>query len=92
MKKIIAVLLALAMVFALAACGSSSAPAKTEEPKTEATEAPKAEEPKAEEPKAEEPKEEPKAEEPAPVDTSDPDSIPDSVNSADGTFEIAFRP
>ena len=65
MKKAIALILALVMVFALVACGGSKpaeAP-KAEEPKTEA---PKAEEPKAEEPKAEEPKaEEPKAEEPA---------------------------
>ncbi len=65
MKKAIALILALVMVFALVACGGSKpaeAP-KAEEPKAEA---PKAEEPKAEEPKAEEPKaEEPKAEEPA---------------------------
>ena len=52
MKKLIALLLALVMVLALAACG-----AKTEEPA--------AEEPAAEEPAAETPAEEPAAEEPA---------------------------
>ncbi len=65
MKKVLALLLALCMIFALAACGNTAAtePAKTE---TKAEE-PKAEEPKAEEPKAEEPKaEEPKTE-PAPA-------------------------
>ena len=48
MKKIIAMLLVLAMALALVACGAS-------EPAPAATEAPKAEAPKAEEPKAEEP-------------------------------------
>ena len=36
MKKIVALLLALVMVFALAACGSSSAPAATQAPAAEA--------------------------------------------------------
>ena len=43
MKKILALILALVMVFALVACGTTAAPAATEEPKTEepaATEAP----------------------------------------------------
>ena len=48
MKKLISLLLALAMVMALAACGGSAAPAATEAPKAEAPaaapEAPKAEE------------------------------------------------
>ncbi len=56
MKKVIALLLALAMVFAFAACGQT----KTEEPKKEET---KTEAPKTEEPKKEEVKEEPKTEE-----------------------------
>ncbi len=51
MKKLIALLCALAMVFALAACGGNAAPA-AEEP---AAEEPAAEEPAAEEPAAEEP-------------------------------------
>ena len=59
MKKILALLLALCMIFALAACGET-APAETkpaEEPAAEepAAEAPAAEEPAAEEPAAEEP-------------------------------------
>ena len=48
MKSLLCILLALGMIFALAACGSSAAPAST------ATEAPAAEEPAAEEPAAEE--------------------------------------
>ena len=44
MKKILALILALVMVFALVACGTTAAPAATEEPKTE--------EPKTEEPAA----------------------------------------
>ena len=50
MKKIIALLLVLAMALSLVACGGSSAPAATEAPKAEApaaTEAPKAEAPAA---------------------------------------------
>ncbi|MCQ2420043.1 MAG: BMP family ABC transporter substrate-binding protein [Clostridia bacterium] len=57
MKKIVALLLALVMVFALVACAAKTEAPKAEEPaKTEETktEEPKAEEPKAEEPKAEE--------------------------------------
>ena len=50
MKKIIALLLALAMVMSLAACGGSSAPAATEAPKADA---PAAEAPAAEAPAAE---------------------------------------
>ena len=56
MKKLIALLLALVMVFALVACASGET--KTETPTTEEpakTEEPKAEEPAAEEPAAEEP-------------------------------------
>ena len=43
MKKIIAMLLALVMVFALCACGQSAAPATTEAPAADAAEAPAAE-------------------------------------------------
>ena len=83
MKKILALILALVMVFALVACGTTAAPAATEEPKTEepaATEVP------AEEP-AEQPTEEPKTEEPATVNADD---IEDTVTSADGKYEVAF--
>ena len=56
MKKFMALLLALAMVLSMAACGGSSAPAATEAPKADApaaTEAPKAEAPAATEAPAE---------------------------------------
>ncbi len=55
MKKICALLLALSMLFALAACGGSAAPAATEAP---AAEEPAAEAPAEEAPAAEEPAEE----------------------------------
>ena len=49
MKKILAMLLALCMIFALCACGSSAAPAATEAPAADAaTEAPAEEAPAAE--------------------------------------------
>ena len=49
MKKILALLLALTMVFALAACGGGSAPAATQAPAAEApAEAPAEEAPAAE--------------------------------------------
>ena len=83
MKKILALILALVMVFALVACGTTAAPAATEEPKTEepaATEVP------AEEP-TEQPTEEPKTEEPATVNADD---IEDTMTSADGKYEVAF--
>ena len=59
MKKILALLLTLCMIFALAACGEqAAAPAKEDAPAAEpAAEAPAAEEPAAEEPAAEEPAE-----------------------------------
>ena len=67
MKKLIALLLAFVMIFALAACGQSAAPAAEPAPATEeqapAEEAPAAEE--APEPAAEPVAEEPAAEEPA---------------------------
>ena len=72
MKKILALLLALCMVFALAACGGN-------------TEAPKTEEPAAEEPAAEAPAaEEPAAEVPAAEAAVSPDDIADEMTSADG--------
>ena len=84
MKKILALILALVMVFALVACGTTETPAATEEPKTEepaATEAP------AEPTEAPaEPTEAP-AEEPATVSADD---IEDTMTSADGKYEIAF--
>ena len=85
MKKILALILALVMVFALVACGTTAAPAATEEPKTEepaATEAPVEEPTEA----PAEPTEAP-AEEPATVNADD---IEDTMTSADGKYEIAF--
>ena len=66
MKKILAMLLALCMVFALCACGSSNTAPAAEEPAPETAEEP-AEEPAAEE-EAEEPAEEEPAEEEETVD------------------------
>ena len=81
MKKILALVLALCMVFALAACGQQAAPAPAEKPAEQPAEAP------AEQP-AEAPAEQP-AEEPAPAPAS-ADDIPDEMTSADGKYEIAF--
>ena len=47
MKKIVAMLLALTMVFALCACGNSAAPAPSAEEDTPAAEQPAAEQPAA---------------------------------------------
>ena len=54
MKKILALLLALCMIFALAACGQQAAPAEQPAAEAPAAEAPAAEEPAAEEPAADE--------------------------------------
>ena len=81
MKKILALILALCMVFALAACGQQAAPA-AEKP----AEQPAAEQP-AEAP-AEQPAEAP-AEQPAEAPAS-ADDIADEMTSEDGKYEIAF--
>ena len=81
MKKILALVLALCMVFALAACGQQAAPA-AEKP----AEQPAAEQP-AEAP-AEQPAEAP-AEQPAEAPAS-ADDIADEMTSEDGKYEIAF--
>ena len=88
MKKILALLLALCMIFALAACGENAAPAK-EEPKAEepAAEAPAAEAPAAEEPAAEAPAEEPAPEEPAPEEPKNNIAV-----YATSTFGQKFSP
>ena len=90
MKKILALILALCMVFALAACGQQAAPAAekpAEAPAEQPAEAP-AEQPAeapAEQP-AEAPAEQP-AEAPAAVSA---DEIADEMTSEDGKYEIAF--
>ena len=79
MKKILAVLLVLAMTLALAACGGSSAPAATEAPAAPAaTEAPAA------------PAETEAAATEAPAAAASADDIPDEMTSADGKYQIAF--
>ena len=79
MKKILAVLLVLAMTLALAACGGSSAPAATEAPAAPAaTEAPAA--PAETEATATE----------APAAAASADDVPDEMTSADGKYQIAF--
>ena len=75
MKKIIALLLALVMVFALAACASNNEPA---------AETPAAETPAAETPAAEEPAEEPAAEEPA----AEADPMADLIAAAQAEGEL----
>lgn len=75
MKKILALVLALCMVFALCACGQSAAPAATEAPAEAPAEAP-----------TEAPAEAP-AEEPAALSADD---IDDNMTSADGKYEVAF--
>ena len=74
MKKILAMLLALAMVLSLAACGAApAAPAATEAPAADAPDAPAA----TEAPEA-------------PAAITNPDEIPDEMTSADGKYQIAF--
>ena len=81
MKKILALLLVLAMALSLAACGAKeAAPAATEAPKAEA---PAAEAPAAEAPAATEAA----ADAPAAVNADD---IADEMTSADGKYQVAF--
>ena len=78
MKKILAVLLVLAMTLALAACGGSSAPAATEAPAAPAaTEAPAAAPAETEAAATEAP-------------AASADDIPDEMTSADGKYQVAF--
>ena len=79
MKKILALLLVLAMTLSLAACGGSEAP-ETEAPAAETTAAPAAEATEAPETEAAESGEE----------VLDADAIPDEMTSADGKYEVAF--
>ena len=85
MKKILSLLLAMALVLSLAACGASEAPAATEAP---AADAPAAEAPAAPEAAPEAPEAAPEAPEaPAAVN---PDDIADEMTSADGKYQVAF--
>ena len=78
MKKILALLLALCMVFALCACGSSEPAAEDAAPAEDAA---------AEAPAEEEAAEEAPAEEPAELTA---DQIDDNMTSEDGKYEVAF--
>ena len=78
MKKILALVLALCMVFALCACGQSATPAATEAPAA------------AEEPAAEAPAEETPAEETEAPAALSADDIDDTMTSDDGKYEVAF--
>ncbi len=74
-KKLLALLLAVAMVFALAACGGNKAPAPSEAPDTP----------------SEAPVESQAPEEAAPeAPAQDADAIPDTMTTDDGTYQIAF--
>ncbi len=80
MKKFLALILALMMVFALAACGEepseeSPAPAESEEPAPAESETPDEETPPEEE---------------TPEAVTDANSIEDNITSDDGTYEVAF--
>lgn len=78
MKKFLALLLALVMVFALAACGGTE---------TTPSDAPESEAPASEAPADDTPASE------APADDgviTDPNEIPNDAESADGTYEVAF--
>ena len=83
MKKILALVLALCMGFALCACGQSAAPAATEAPAA-------AEEPAAEAPAEETPAEETEAEETEAPAALSADDIDDTMTSDDGKYEVAF--
>lgn len=75
MKKILALVMALCMIFALAACGSS-APAATSAP--------------AAEPQAEAETSEPEVVMPEEIPVMSADEVDDEMTSADGKYEIAF--
>ncbi len=79
MKKILALVLALCMVFALAACGESAAPAATEAPRSPSppTEAPLQEETLPEAPNRG-------------SGALSADDIDDNMTSEDGKYELAF--
>ena len=75
MKKFLALLLALVMVFALAACGGTE---------TTPSDAPESEAPASDAPASEAP------EDGDSTVITDPNEIPNDAESADGTYEVAF--
>ncbi len=84
MKKILALVLALCLVFALCACGAE----KAEEPAVEETTAVGEETTETTEEAAE--TEETAAEEPAADEAVNPDDIEDNITADDGVYELAF--
>ena len=79
MKKILALVLALCMVFALAACGEAA---------SDPTDAPESEAPASEAPADDTPASEAPADDAGVI--TDPNEIPNDAESADGTYEVAF--
>ncbi len=77
-KKFLALVLAMAMVFALAACGGNG-------DKTPATDAPATDAPATDAPATDAPATDAPA-----VDAVDPDTIEDNVTSPDGKYQVAF--
>ena len=77
MKKLLALLLALALTFALAACGGGTQ-GQTETPAGGESTPPASEETT------------PAGEEPSGEAITDPDQIPDTMESADGKYQVAF--
>ena len=86
MKKIIALLMVLAMVFALVACQATTTQQTEQQP--EQTE----QQPEQTEQQPEQTEQQPEQSEQQPEQAAavDPESIPDTMTSADGTYEIAF--
>lgn len=80
MKKLFAMLLAMAMVLSLAACGSNNDPAPTQN----------ASEPPASQAGGEDPANTPAGEENPGSAEADPDKIEDTMTSSDGKYQVAF--
>ncbi len=78
MKKILALLLALAMIACLfAGCAGDTKPSEDSKAPSSSADESKSEEPSSEEPAPSE-------------DVTNPDDIPDTMDSADGKYEVAF--
>ena len=87
MKKILAVLLALSMLFAFAACGGNNEPETTTAPVEESTEAPATEAPATEAPVADDPS----AEAPSDAAPADPAAMPEGTEAIVAYFNTAIN-